>query len=168
MLRNLQGWFDQIGVINLGPSKRTRGHRQTLIDLNPIDGFDLAVHRLREAWRLHQWKCFMSSKRHEVPELAQVSDSVILSVRGVAVGSMLSPAAIGGQGSLFSDQCVWGNCDALGTHAHICWECSQRPKKLRPKNPLDARFGWSSVASLRWLGRVQETLASLGMVLRSL
>ena len=100
--------------------------------LNLIDGFDLAVHR---------WKCFMSSKRHEVSELTYVSDNVILSVRwdqirdltgespvirGVGVGSMLSPAAVGGHGSLFSNQCVWGNCDALGTQLHICWECDQR------------------------------------------
>ena len=31
------------------------------------------------------------------------------------------------------------------------------PKTLQPKDPLDARFGWSSVSSLRWLERVQET-----------
>ena len=54
LLRNLQGWFDQIGVVSLGPWKWTAGHRQTLIDLNHMDGFDFAVHRLREAWRLHQ------------------------------------------------------------------------------------------------------------------
>lgn len=54
LLRNLQRWFDQIGVVSLGPWKWTAGHRQTLIDLNHMDGFDLAVHRLREAWRLHQ------------------------------------------------------------------------------------------------------------------
>ena len=74
----------------------------------------------------------MSSKRHEVPELPQVSDNVILSVRwdqvrdltrdspamrGLAVGSMLSPAAVGGHVSLFSNQRVLGYLRRFG---HPC------------------------------------------------
>ena len=150
------------------------GHPQTQIDLNFNDGFDIAAHRLRNAWRLYQWKSFLKTQRHEVSELAHIADNVILTIdwkklrnliktspnmRSVSVGALLSPAAVArNPRSPFDDRCIWGECSELGSHEHICWSCPHRPSKLRPVDALDARYGWRKEASLRWLGKVQERI----------
>ena len=54
LLRNLMGWFDKIDVQLIRSWVWSAGHPQTQIDLNFNDGFDIAAHRLRNAWRLYQ------------------------------------------------------------------------------------------------------------------
>ena len=77
----------------------------------------------------------------------------------IAVGAMLSPAAVGGRMERegVTDKCIW-NCGNRGDHHHICWLCPNRPLKIHPKGVLDARFGWGSSTSLKWLGRVQKRI----------
>ena len=59
----------------------------------------------------------------------------------------------------FSTFCIWG-CGALGTHAHMAWECENRPAHARhwkrPRRTVTARLGWGNDSVLRWLCEVAE------------
>ena len=138
LLRNLMGWFDKIDVQLIRSWVWSAGHPQTQIDLNFNDGFGIAAHQLRNAWRLYQWKSFLKTQRHEVPELAHIADNVILtidwkklrnliktspSMRSVSVGALLSPAAVArNPRSPFDDRCIWGEwAKALSTKDLGCF-----------------------------------------------
>jgi hypothetical protein len=92
----------------LKPWSWSSGPVQTVVNLD--DALGLAVHRLRECFRLFMWKGFLGSKRHEVAEVSgEVSQRLVLSAdwnsirdlsfacpaaRGVACGAVLSPACM--------------------------------------------------------------------------
>ena len=58
---------------------------------------------------------------------------------GVAVGALLSPAAIGEMRNRehVSDMCIW-NCGSQGDHHHICWLRPSRPLKINRRGVLDS------------------------------
>ena len=58
---------------------------------------------------------------------------------GVAVGALLSPAAIGEMRNRehVSDMCIW-NWYSQGDHHHICWLCPSRPLKINRRGVLDS------------------------------
>ena len=83
---------------------------------------------------------------------------------GVAVGAMLSPAAVDdlidmdrSEADPLTNKCIWG-CGELGSHHHTTWQCNLRPRKLLPAGPIDARFGWQKKSSLLWLASVQKKI----------
>ena len=174
LLGTLQAWFKLVGGSCLRPWSWSSGPVQTVVNLG--DALGLAVHRLRECFRLFMWKGFLGSKRHEVAEVSgEVSQRLVLSAdwnsirdlsfacpaaRGVACGALLSPACMDRGGAPFSSSCIWPGCSvSCASFSHIAWNCPHRSNLLiQPQNALDARFGWGSIQSLKWLAEVQKQI----------
>ena len=173
VLFTLNSWFKECGSSVVGPWQWSCGPLQTLVDLTS-DSLMLVLHRVRETWRLSQWRAFLRSNRHETAELRSFPEESLLAIkwdevrpwmsesaamRSVACGAVLSPAACAVAGAGFDPICLWEGCRVSpASFHHLVWDCPHRPVKLTPKNVVDKRFGWFSASSLRWIAKVQETL----------
>ena len=175
ILHVVNKWFSDCGATCIGPWLWSSGPLQTVVDLNvSLESLGLPLRRVREIWRYFQWNAFKKGTRHEVPEMVDVSDAQFFSVdwkslrswisgspsmRSVACGAFLSPAAMHVAGAPFDYGCVWDGCDvSIASFHHLVWECPCRPQVIHPLNAMDARYGWCSINSLRWIAKVQETL----------
>eukprot|EP00438_Fugacium_kawagutii_P000370 Skav230987 [mRNA] locus=scaffold629:165975:167171:- [translate_table: standard] len=178
ILSTFNSWLNVCGVQPSSQWTWEGDNDHCTISLENMDQLAMMAHRVRTIWRWNQWKRFLRSSRHEVPEFASSTEAQFFSInwehvrtwcamdpgmRSVACGAMLSPAALkAGHRDQFYHGCCWDGCEVthVGFH-HIAWECPHRANQtIQPRNPIDARFGWFDIDSLRWLGQIQTRLWS--------
>lgn len=138
------------------------------------------AHLCREGWRTQQWKAFLQSGRREsraivewqyqeqrfgfVRTLAQGTEGAALAI---LYGSSVSPACFALRRDVEDEH---GRCpycrQASADHAHIFWQCPERPPDLQRYSAQDAaqaRLGWplgpddpTGIAVLRQMTSILE------------
>lgn len=106
-----------------------------------------AMNLLRESYRRQAWTRWQGHKRHEAVETKHVKydEERIRRIKQaqhtevqftIMVAGFQCPAWMTGRATPFTDRCPWCKTER-GTHDHIVWGCTCRPRKVaRPREAL--------------------------------
>lgn len=145
-------------------------------DSGTIDGYHNISHMLRESWRHKQWQDFRASSRRDATPFANtpyntrrfnlVRQTVKQSTGAqlaVLLGSVISPAAFSKRPTTAHEHTYCPLCsEHMADLQHMYWSCPKRFTTSRPRDHLQARFGWpTNPTDIRTLEQLTQTVEVL-------